>query len=182
MTFPAKNLSLAEMRLLVVDHERGVLMTDASAGDNREKLERYLVAVPGERRGLWVDIEDLIHPQTLALFTSRFTPDLVASPEVIECSTELVVQTSIGLFPIAKTRPSTCTSQLPDSSQHRLGRSQTCDCNPTGQATHVVVRGQWRRDCHHHRVSQFAPVVKVIFDLVLAKGSEDGKVLLHGEL
>jgi hypothetical protein len=68
VTFPAKNLSLAEMRLLVVDHERGVLMTDASAGKNREKLERYLVAAPGERRGLWVDIEDLIHPQTLARF------------------------------------------------------------------------------------------------------------------
>ena len=57
---------------------------------------------------------------------------------MIECSTELVVQTSIGLFPTAKTRPSTCTSQLPDSSQHRLGRGQTCDCNPTGQATHIV--------------------------------------------
>ena len=68
MTFPAKNLSRAEMRLLVVDHERSVPMTDASAGNNREKLERHLVAVPGERRGLWVDIEDLIHPQTLALF------------------------------------------------------------------------------------------------------------------
>jgi len=68
MTFPTKSLTLAEMRLLVVDHERGVLITDTTAANNREELERYLTAPPVEREELWTSIEYLIHPATLALF------------------------------------------------------------------------------------------------------------------
>jgi len=68
MTFPTRNLTLVEMRLLVVDHERGVLNTDPTAVDNREELERYLTAPPVKREELWTTIERLIHPETLALF------------------------------------------------------------------------------------------------------------------
>ena len=36
--------------------------------------------------------------------------------------------------------------------------------------------------CVEVTVSEFVLMVKVLFDLALAKGSNDGKVLLHGEL
>jgi len=39
-----------------------------------------------------------------------------------------------------------------------------------------------RSRCVEVAVSEFIPMVKVVSNLALAKGSKDGKVLLHGEL
>jgi hypothetical protein len=62
-----EQLTVEQKRLLVVDHERSVLLTDVTA-DNRADLERYLIATPDDRNAMWSTTSVFVHPLTLSLF------------------------------------------------------------------------------------------------------------------